>query len=315
MRRLFLVAGVTVTALIFISQSKSAIDPTLVPVRTILTVEAQQDHATNVPILHADDVTAHQQNQSLRVTNLTPFSPPNAGLDLFLLIDDSSSTRLGSQLDDLRQFIQAQPATTKIGLGYMHNGTVDVVEHPSGDHSGAAKELRLPMGRGGPSPSPYLSLSELIKQWHANSARREIVMVSSGIDPLGGLGSINTYLDAAIGDAQRNGIVVYAIYMPEAGHGGHSFFLVNWGQNHLAELAEETGGEAYMLGLTAPVALMPYLNQISAHLEHQYAATIMMKPETKAGFRSLRFTTEVPNAAIVAPARVYVRAEDGAGRD
>jgi hypothetical protein len=315
MRRVFLVTSVAITALMFISQSKSASESTLVPVRTLLTVEAQHDHDTNVPILRKDDVAAYEQKQSLRITELTPFAPPNAGLELFLLIDDSSSARLGSQLDDLRRFIQAQPATTNIGLGYMHNGTVDVVQRPSGDRSRIAKELRLPMGQGGASPSPYLSLSELIKQWHGNSARREIVMISSGIDPLGGLGPVNRFLDAAIDDAQRNGIVVYAIYMPEAGHGGHSFFLVNWGQNHLAELAEETGGEAYMLGLTAPVAFAPYLDQIGVHLQHQYAATVMMKPQSKAGFRAVRFTTEVPNAAIVAATRVYVQAEGAARRD
>lgn len=315
MRRVLLVTSVAVTALIFISQSKSASQSPLVPVRTILTVEAQHDHDTNIPALRKDDVAAYEQSQSLRVTGLTPFVPPNAGLDLYILIDDSSSARLGSQLDDLRRFVQTQPATTNIGLGYMHNGTVDIVEHPSGDRTRIAKELRLPMGQGGASPSPYLSLSELIKHWHGNSARREIVMIASGIDPLGGLGPINPYLDAAVADAQRNGIVVYAIYMPEAGHGGHSFFLVNWGQNHLAELTEKTGGEAYMLGLTAPVDFKPYLDQISVHLEHQYAATVMMKPESKAGFRAVRFTTEDPNAAIVAAPRVYVRAEDDARRD
>ena len=161
----------------------------------------------------------------------------------------------------MRHFIQAQPATTNIGLGYMHNGIVDAVMHPSGHRNRIAKGLRLPMGQGGASPSPYLAVSELIKQWHGNSVRREIVMITSGIDPLGGLGPVNPYVDTAISDAQRNGIVVYAIYMAEAGHGGHSFFLVNWGQNHLAELAEKTGGEAYMLGLSAPVAFAPYLTK------------------------------------------------------
>ena len=38
------------------------------------------------------------------------------------LLDDSSNISLGSQLEDIRQFIIAQPATTKIGVGYMQNG-------------------------------------------------------------------------------------------------------------------------------------------------------------------------------------------------
>jgi hypothetical protein len=85
--------------------------------------------------------------------------------------------------------------------------------------------------------SPYLSLSDLIKRWPGKSARREVVMVTSGVDPLGGFGPMNPYLDAAIEDAQRNEIVVYAIYMPAAGHAGHSFFRMNWAQNRELETA------------------------------------------------------------------------------
>ncbi|HVW08497.1 MAG TPA: hypothetical protein VHC90_07945, partial [Bryobacteraceae bacterium] len=102
------------------SQSQTA---ALVPVRTIITVEAARDHDTSIPPLTRDDVMAYEQKQSLRVAELKPFAPPNAGLDLYVLVDDASSSSLGSQLDDLRNFIKAQPETTNIGLGYMHNGT------------------------------------------------------------------------------------------------------------------------------------------------------------------------------------------------
>jgi len=156
--------------------------------------------------------------------------------------------------------------------------------------------------------SPYLSLSDLIKRWPESSARHEVVMVTSGVDPLGGFGPMNPYLDAAIEHAQRAGILVYAIYMPAAGHAGHSFFRMNWAQNHLAQLADETGGEAYMLGFGPPVSFAPYLEEIAAHLAHQYRVTFLMKPESKAGFRGVRFSTEVPNAELVAAARVYVPA-------
>ena len=157
-------------------------------------------------------------------------------------------------------------------------------------------------------PSPYLSLTDLIKRWPRSSARHEVVMVTSGVDPLGGFGTINPYLDSAIEDAQRNGVAVYAIYTPAAGHAGHSFFRMNWAQNHLAQLAEETGGEAYMLGFGPAVSFAPYLHEIDARLRHQYRVTVLMKPEKRGGFREVRFTTEVPNAELVAPARVYVPA-------
>ena len=72
MHRVFLVTSVAVTALIFISRSKPASDSTLVPVRTILTVEMRHDYDTNVPALRKDDMAAYEQQQSLRITDLSP---------------------------------------------------------------------------------------------------------------------------------------------------------------------------------------------------------------------------------------------------
>jgi hypothetical protein len=52
-------------------------------------------------------------------------------------------------------------------------------------------------------------------------------MVASCVDPLQGLGPLDHYLDAAIEAAQRNEIIVYAIYLPAEGHSSHSFFRTN----------------------------------------------------------------------------------------
>jgi len=248
-----------------------------------------------------------QKKERLRVTDLVPCQGNDASLELFILLDDASGLSLGSQLSDLRQFIEAQPPTTSIGIGYMRNGTVEVVQDLTPDHSRAAKALRLPFGSPGVMPSPFLALSDLIKRWPASPARHEVVMVSSGIDPLGG-GLTNPYLDASIEHAQRAGIPVYAIYTPAAGHSGHSYWRLNWGQNHLAQLSEETGGESYMLGFGPAVSFAPYLAEIGEHLAHQYVVKFLIGPGKKAGFEPVRVTTEVPNAEIVSAGKVYVPA-------
>jgi hypothetical protein len=102
---------------------------------------------------------------------------------------------------------------------------------------------------------------------------------------------------------------VYAIYTPSAGHFGHSFWRMNWGQNHLAQIAEETGGEAYMLGFGPPVSFAPYLANVAEHLAHQYLVTFLIKPGNQAGFQAVRLATEVPNAEIVGASKVYVPAD------
>ncbi len=272
-----------------------------VPVQLTVTVEAR--HGKEVPVLKPGDLMIFQKNERLRVTGLEA----RAALELFILIDDASGMSLGQQLQDIRQFIETQPAATSIGIGYMRNAMVEVAQDLTADHPKAAKALRLPIGYPGVMPSPFLALTDLIKRWPATSSRHEVLLVSSGIDPMGG-GLSNPYLDTAIEHAQRAGVVVYTIYAPAAGHGGHSFWRMNWGQNHLAQIAEETGGESYMLGFGPLVSFAPYLAELSEHLAHQYVVTFVAKAGPKAGFQSIRFTTEVPNAEIVGANRVFVPA-------
>jgi hypothetical protein len=293
-------AGVTV---LLLAQEPAA---PVVPVPVIVTVEAL--HGKNVPLLSGEDLMAYLGRQRLAVTTALPLQGGHAGLELFILLDDSSAASLANQYGDLRQFIKAQPPTAAIGIGYMRNGDVDIVQKFTTNHNHAAETFRLPLASFGAFASPYLSLSHLITHWPGESTRREVVLVTSGDDPLGALGPSDPYLDTAIDDAVRAGVIVYAIYSPGIGHAGHSPWRMNWGQNHLEQLGEETGGEAYMLGYEAPLAFEPYLKDIAAHLDHQFRVTVLMKPGKKAGFQSVRFATEVQNAEIVSANRVFVPA-------
>ena len=80
---------------------------------------------------------------------------------------------------------------------------------------------------------------------------------------------------------------------------------MNWGQNYLSQLADETGGEAYYLGLGAPVAFAPYLDDVKHRLAHQYLLTFLAKRRKKPGMQPVKLRTEVPNAELVAADKVY----------
>ncbi len=301
MRTLHLSAAAFAMGTFLLAQEKAPAPG--VPVQMVITAEAR--HGKEAPLLHPQDVMAFQKKERLPINELIDCHGEHAALELFLLIDDASSTTLGSQLSDLQHFIETQPATTAIGVAYLQNATVRVGQNPTTDHASAAKALRLPLGFPGVSPSPFLSLSDLIKRWPASTARHEVVLVSSGIDPLGGE-VVNPYLDAAIQDAQRAGVIVYTIYTPAAGHFGHAYWRINWGQNHLSQIADETGGESYMIGFGPAVSFAPYLAEIADHLANQYVVKFLITPGKKAGLEPVRFTTEVPNADVVAARKVYV---------
>jgi hypothetical protein len=190
----------------------------------------------------------------------------------------------------------------------MQDGMARVVQELTNDHEQAAKALRLPLGSRGVNASPYFSVSDLIKRWPVTSARREVFVASDGIDLYYGSGSMdNPYVDAAVEDAQKTGTVVYGIYTPGMGHMGHSRWLTNWGQMYLAQLAEQTGGEAYYIGFEGPaVSFSPYLNEISEHFAHQYLLTFVPKPQKKAGMQKVKIRTEVPKVDLTAADQVYV---------
>jgi hypothetical protein len=280
-----------------------------VPVHMVVTAEPH--HGSSVPAVNREDVMVFDEKDRDTVTEWIPAQGDHAGLELFILLDDGSSTNLGSQLEDIRKFIGAQPASTKIGIAYMQNGTGKIVQDLTTDHEQAAKALRLPLGARGANGSPYFSLSDLIKHWPASSARREVLMASDGIDLYYGSGDLmDPYLNEAIGDAQRAGVLVSAIYTPGVGHFGHDYWQTYWGQLYLAQVADRTGGESYYIGFNGPpVSFAPYLDDLALRLSHQYLLTFLAKPPKKAGFQPVKLRTEVPNVDLVSADRVWVPAE------
>jgi len=276
-----------------------------IPVSVVVSVEAK--HGKDIPGVTRGDVMVVQGRDHLRVTGWIPLQGSQSGLELLFLIDEGSGLNVASQFGDIRNFMNAQPDTTAIAVGYMQNGSVRMTQNFTTDHAAAGKALQIPAGPGFGGNSPYLSVSDVIKHWPESANRRAIFMISDGIDPLQ-LGVTDSYLDAAIEDAQRAEVQVSAIYVGGGGHFGHTLWRIDQGQRNLSELADETGGEGYFQGLESPVAFAPFLDQFAERLNHQYKLTFLTAPEKKATYLHVRLETEVPNAELVTADKIYIPA-------
>jgi hypothetical protein len=280
-----------------------------VPVHMVVTVKAR--HGGQVPAMAEDDVKVYQRDKQDMVTNWVPLQGDRAGLQLFILIDDTSRASLALQFSSLDKFIEQQPATTAIGVGYIRNGTVFTAQNLTTDHALAEKSLRLPLGFGAAYTSPYLALSDLMKKWPETKDRREVLMITSGVDPLGGGFSndpfTNPYLDAAFGQAQRGGFIVYSIYEPGVGRASRGLFRTNLAQTGLDLMAQKTGGETYYLAFGAPVDITPYLQDVSNSLKHQYELTFLAKGAKKPTLEPVKVKTEMPNMGLITAEDGYVR--------
>lgn len=265
-----------------------------VPVKMTVTLNVSPDK--QMPEIKQEDVIVKLNKKRVPVTGWVPAQGNQAGLDLFLLIDDASDTSLGSQLNDLRTFVSGQPPTTSVGVGYMRNATVQISQNFTTDHEQAAKAIRLPTGFVGAFGSPYLSLIDLLKRWpeHPNN-RREVIMVSDGIDRARRERNalLNPDVDRANDVALRTGTIVHTIYFPGVGHWHRNFFDANNGAMALGKISDGTGGESFFIGLPAPVSFQPYLETLQRIFNNQYLLAVSATPGKRAGLQNVTINTEV----------------------
>ena len=277
-----------------------------IPTSIVVTLEPK--HGKTIPPIELQDIRVNEANERRPVTALTPLS--QSGMQLLLLIDDSARGTFDTEIPTLKQFILSLPSNFDVAVAYMRNGMAQITANFTRDHAVAANGIRVATGPGGADVSPYDSLSDAIKKWPVpGNEPREVIMISSGIEGLGGGWTPeNPYVNAGIQDAQKAGVIVYTIYSPSAGHAGHSFWRNNWGQNFLSQLSDETGGESYMIGYGSPVSFQPFLQQIAAHWQNQYRLTFEAKAEDKSALQPLKVTIPEKDASIAAPDHVFVRA-------
>ncbi len=273
------------------------------PENVTLTVTAVGKKDMAAPAVTREDVQFFLNKERTQIANW------RRGEKLFLavLIDDSLDSTVASQWNDLKEFFNAQPPSTYISVSYGRNGEAVVAQDFTNDHALAAKALRLPMGSGAFS-SPYFALQDLMKRWPSTGERRSILLVSSGIDYFHGNFPTSPDLDTTIEHAQKQNINVWSIYFPDAGHRARSFFLLTKAQSDLSRLAEETGAESYYLGITAPVAFKPYLDELATHLANQYLLTFNGSGGAKGRFERVRITTELPNVEFFHASQVFLPA-------
>ena len=283
-------------------------------------VFAQSDNQTQgqavITVLQDKDAPAanvSQQNLQVKVngkdatiTNWQPLRDQNDRLEVVLMLDGGARTSLSTQFGDVKNFINSLPAGSKATLGYMQYGTVKLVSPLTTDRNAVLKGLRIPSGIPGQNASAYVCLSDLAKHWPSQDrgARRIVVMISDGVDYYNpGFDLQDPYMEAAIKDSVRSGLVVYSIYWQNRGRYDRTQFANNIGQNLLMQVTQATGGNSYWQGMGNPVSFKPYFKDIERRLNNQYEVAFTA-PEAKPGVGSMK--VKVNGAKVDAPQQVYV---------
>ncbi len=223
-------------------------------------------------------------------TILSARTPSDSPLTLALLLQDDLESSVSVEARNIAAFIRNQPGDTRVMVGYIRSGTLDVRRKFTVDLDRAAQSVRPPQGLASSGPfNPFVEVVEGLKRFDSQPlGRRAMILVSDGIDVSRGVDSSSATqsidLQRAITEAQRRGVAIYSIFVPAAATASASQSLN--GQSCLERLSSETGGRAFFQGTSAPVSFQPFLTQIDSLLGKQMALTYM-STHTNKGFHKL----------------------------
>lgn len=277
-----------------------------VPTQVLVTVDSKEAQT-----LSASQITLDINGRKQPPTALTAVTP--SGMQIALLIDDGLRESVGRELSTLKSFVAGLPSGAEVFVGYMSDGRIRQESPFTTEHASAAATLRLPLGAGGISASPYFCLSDFVKRWPtegfnggaAGAKARFVLMITNGVDPYNGstspLNQDSPYVAAAVTDAQREGVAVYSIYYADAGiRGGRASFS---GQSYLQQVAEGTGGRAYYQGTGNPVSMTPFLQEFQRDIAETYIASF---PASGKDMVQVRVKSNVPHLKVRAPQQVKI---------
>jgi hypothetical protein len=252
----------------------------------------------NVTLTVSEDGEA-QTLLSIRGTTSSP-------INLVVLIQDDVVSSVGLEIKSLREFIRRLPRGSRVLVGYLRAGSMQVRHKFTADLERAAKSLRPPIGVASAAPyNPYVEVIEALRRFDAQPAgRRAILLVSDGLDVSEGIYSSpagqSSDLQRAIDEAQRRSVAIYSFFVPTVTSSTNGN-LISQGQSSLNRLSDETGGHAFFQGLGLPTSFDPFIKELSLALDKQIALTYLSTHERN-GFHRIKIVSLTPDVELNYPA-------------
>ncbi|HXI74683.1 MAG TPA: hypothetical protein VNG94_03805 [Pyrinomonadaceae bacterium] len=198
-------------------------------------------------------------------------------LNIAILIQDDLTSRVGNELGVTRQFIQALPAGSRVMIGYITAGSLQVRQPFTTDLNRAANSLRIPIASTSASAyNPYIEVIEALKKfdssWKGHSA---VLLISDGLDTSRGFDAtaagLTLDIDRTIKEANRRSVAIFSFYAPSVGLTSHSYLAASFGQSSLNRVSHDTGGKAFFQGTTGFVTFDSYFSRLAQELNRVYA--------------------------------------------
>ena len=196
-------------------------------------------------------------------------------LNIAVLIQDDLVSHVSNEIGVTANFIRTLPPGSRVMVGYITSGSLQVRQQFTTDLNAAAGKLRIPASSTAVSPyNPYVEVIEAVRQFKAGD-HNVVLLISDGLDTSHGFDSDSAGhtidIDRAIHEANARNVSVYSFYAPTVGLTSHSLLAASYGQSSLNRISIETGGQAYFQGLRDFVTFDSYFERLRQALTEQYA--------------------------------------------
>ena len=198
-------------------------------------------------------------------------------LNIAILIQDDLVSQVGNELGVTRDFIRSLPQGSRVMIGYITSGALQVRQPFTTDLEKAAKSLRIPLASQSSAPfNPYVEVVEALKKFEKDwSGANAVLLISDGLDTSRGFDSTaagqTLDLERAINEANKRQVSVFSFYAPSVGLTSRSRLAASYGQSSLNKLSNRTGGRAFFQGTTGFVTFDSHFSRLSETLNRQYA--------------------------------------------
>jgi hypothetical protein len=215
-------------------------------------------------------VNINNENEQASLQSIEP-------LNIAILIQDDLVAQVGNELGVTRDFIRSLPEGSRVMIGYIRSGSLQVRQPFTTDREKAAKSLRIPTATTASSPfNPYVEVIEALKKFESNwTGANAVLLISDGLDTSRGFDSTaagqTIDLERAIKEANKRRVSIFSFYAPTVGLTSSSRLAASYGQSSLNKISNRTGGRAFFQGTTGFVTFDSHFARLTETLNRQYA--------------------------------------------
>ena len=198
-------------------------------------------------------------------------------LNIAILVQDDLVSQVANEIGVTREFIRSLPEGSRVMIGYITTGSLQVRQPFTTDLEKAAKSLRIPTAARGSSPfNPYVEVLEALRKSESDwTGANAVLLISDGLDTSRGFDStaagFTIDIDRTISEANKRQVAIFSFYAPSVGLTSHSRLAASYGQSSLNRVSDKTGGRAFFQGTTGFVTFDSYFARLRETLNRQYA--------------------------------------------